>query len=126
MGPSCAKLVEELMTKRPHSQQGFRSSLGVLRLADEKKYGKARVENACARALRHRAVSYKSVVVILQHRLEDADEKHADKGAVPEHENVRGAHYYHRLHARPRGRARTLPVGAGLRLPDSTVVFARV
>lgn len=95
VGPSCAKLVEELMTKRPHPQQGFRSALGVLRLADEKKYGKARVDKACARALRHRAVSYKSVVAILQHHLEDADEKTADKGPLPEHENVRGAHYYH-------------------------------
>ncbi|MFP2923894.1 IS21 family transposase [Pyxidicoccus sp. 3LG] len=95
VGPSCAKLVEELMTKRPHPQQGFRSALGVLRLADEKRYGKPRVEKACARALRHRAISYKSVVAILQHRLEDADEKTAEKGALPEHENVRGAHYYH-------------------------------
>jgi transposase len=95
VGPSCAKLVEELMTKRPHPQQGFRSALGVLRLAEEKRYGKARVEKACARALRHRAVGYKSVVAILQHRLEDADEKTAEKGALPEHENVRGAHYYH-------------------------------
>jgi transposase len=95
VGPSCAKLVEELMTKRPHPQQGFRSALGVLRLADEKRYGKARVEKACARALRHRAVGYKSVVAILQHHLEDADEKTADKGPLPEHENVRGAHYYH-------------------------------
>jgi transposase len=95
VGPSCAKLVEELMTKRPHPQQGFRSALGVLRLADEKKYGKPRVEKACARALRHRAVGYKSVLAILQHRLEDVDETTADKGALPEHENVRGAHYYH-------------------------------
>jgi len=92
VGPSCAKLVEALMTKRPHPQQGFRSALGVLRLADEKKYGKARVEKACARALRHRAVGYKSVVAILQHHLEDADETAADKGPLPEHENVRGAH----------------------------------
>ncbi|XXF79239.1 IS21 family transposase [Myxococcaceae bacterium GXIMD 01537] len=95
VGPSCARLVEELMTRRPHPQQGFRSALGVLRLADEKKYGKPRVEKACARALRHRAVSYKSVAAILQHRLEDVDETAADKGPLPEHQNVRGAHYYH-------------------------------
>jgi transposase len=95
VGPSCAKLVEELMTKRPHPQQGFRSALGVLRLAEEKRYGKQRVEKACARAIRHRAVGYKSVVAILQHHLEDADETAADKGPLPEHENVRGAHYYH-------------------------------
>ncbi len=83
------------MAKRAHPQQGFRSALGVLRLTDEKKYGKPRVEKACARALRHRAISYKSVVAILQHRLEDADEKTAEKDPLPKHENVRGAHSYH-------------------------------
>ncbi|WP_141621897.1 hypothetical protein [Myxococcus sp. AB036A] len=83
------------MTKRTHPQQGFRSSLGVLRLADEKKYGEARVGNVYAQALRCRAVSYKAVVAIIQHHLEDADENHADKGALPEHENGCGAHPYH-------------------------------
>lgn len=38
---------------------------------------------------------HKSVLAILQHRLEEADEKAAEKDPLPEHENVRGAHYYH-------------------------------
>ena len=95
VGPSCALLVEELMKRRPHPEQGFRSALGLIRLADEKRYGKQRVEKACARALRHRAVSYKSVLAILQHHLEDADAAREEKGPLPEHQNVRGAHYYH-------------------------------
>ena len=95
VGPACAQLVEELMKRRPHPQQGFRSALGIIRLADKEKYGPQRVEKACARALRHRAYSYKSVAAILQHRLEDADEAHEAKGPLPEHQNVRGANYYH-------------------------------
>ncbi len=95
MGPACAQLVEELMKRRPHPQQGFRSALGIIRLADKEKYGTQRVEKACARALRHRAISYKSVAAILQHRLEEADEAREQKGPLPEHQNVRGANYYH-------------------------------
>ena len=50
---------------------------------------------ACARAVRHRAYSYKSVAAILQHHLEDVEAAHEDKGPLPQHENVRGADYYH-------------------------------
>ena len=95
VGPACAQLVEELMKRRPYPQQGFRSALGIIRLADKEKYGTQRVEKACARALRHRAFSYKSVAAILQHHLEDVEAAHEDKGPLPQHENVRGADYYH-------------------------------
>ena len=94
-GPSTAALVQGLMERRPHPEQGFRGALGVLRLKE--KYGEARLEKACARAVRHRAYSYKSVAAILQNSLEDADEGgHEAKGALPpSHENVRGPGYYH-------------------------------
>jgi transposase len=93
VGPSTAALVEELMKRRPHPEQGFRSVLGVIRLAQ--RHGQQRVEKACARAVRHRAYSYKSVAAILQNHLEEVEVAHEDKGALPEHENVRGAGYYH-------------------------------
>ncbi|WP_239014018.1 Mu transposase domain-containing protein [Archangium violaceum] len=93
VGPSTAALVEELMKRKPHPEQGFRSALGVIRLAQ--RYGQQRVEKACARAVRHRAYSYKSVAAILQHHLEEVETAHEDKGALPRHENVRGADYYH-------------------------------
>jgi hypothetical protein len=35
------------------------------------------------------------VAAILQHRLEEADEAREEKGPLPEHQNVRGANYYH-------------------------------
>jgi transposase len=85
--------VEEVMKRRPHPEQGFRSALGVIRLAQ--RHGQQRVEKACARAVRHRAYSYKSVAAILQHHLEEVEAAHEDKGALPEHGNVRGADYYH-------------------------------
>jgi transposase len=48
-GPAAARLVEEILASRPHPEQGYRSALGIIRLAD--RYGTARVEAACARAL---------------------------------------------------------------------------
>ncbi|WP_418766707.1 Mu transposase domain-containing protein [Myxococcus xanthus] len=92
-GPSTAALVQGLMERKPHPEQGFRGALGVMRLKD--KYGEARLEKACARAVRHRAYSYKSVAAILQHHLEDAREEREEKPPLPAHENVRGPHYYH-------------------------------
>lgn len=95
VGPACAQLVEQLIKSRPHPQQGFRPALGIIRLAQQEKYGPERVEKACARALRFRTLSYKSVAAILQHHLEDAEQVPEVKGPLPEHENVRGPGYYH-------------------------------
>jgi transposase len=49
VGPQTAAFVEALLTDRPHPEQGYRSCLGILRLA--KRDGAVRLEAACARAL---------------------------------------------------------------------------
>lgn len=93
VGPSAALLVAELMARRPHPEQGFRSCLGVLRL--RKTYPDDRLERACARALRHRACSYKSVEAILKHNLDRQDElPDATQATLPNHDNIRDADYY--------------------------------
>lgn len=53
-GPATAALAAAIMASRPHPALGFRSCLGVLRL--EGKYGAARLEAACAGALRRGAL----------------------------------------------------------------------
>jgi len=58
-GPGTAGLVEAILSSRPHPQQGYRAALGIIRLAG--RYGDGRVEAACARALRLRSCSYRSV-----------------------------------------------------------------
>ena len=50
IGPHTAALVEAILADRPHPEQGYRSCLGILRLA--KRYGDARLEQACARGAR--------------------------------------------------------------------------
>ena len=91
-GPATAALAEAIMAARPHPELGFRSCLGILRLAD--KYGSERLEAACARALACGARSYKSVKSMLDAGLDR--EPLADRPCPParRHENVRGAGYY--------------------------------
>lgn len=61
VGPSCAELVAQLLAER--IVERLRAAQGVLRLA--KTYGPARLEAACARALYHATIQYRSVKNIL-------------------------------------------------------------
>jgi transposase len=93
-GPNTSGLVEAIMRKRVHPQQGFRSALGLMRLG--KQYGPQRLENACERALATGAISYKSVASILKENLDKQPVQKAQESAEPiEHGNIRGAGYYH-------------------------------
>lgn len=95
VGPNAHALCDVILRDRRHPEWGFRSCLGLLRLA--KKYGNDRVERASARALFAGARSYRHVKTILQHNLDRAPlpepERPAEAGAM--HENVRGRDYYH-------------------------------
>jgi transposase len=93
LGPATHALCSAILAERPHPEQGFRSCLGILRLA--KKYGDARVENACARCVAAHARSYRSVESVLKSGL-DAQPASESPDAEPviEHENVRGPEYF--------------------------------
>jgi transposase len=96
IGPHTRALVEAILAERPHPEQGYRSCLGILRLA--RQYGRERLEGACARAVAARARSYRHVQSILQHGL-DRLPAEAPPGAKPLapsiHAHVRGGDYYH-------------------------------
>ena len=93
IGPETAKLVEAILTERPHPEQGYRSCLGILRL--EKKYGAKRLEAACARAFAAGARSYRHVDSILKNGLDSMPLPDRRSAAPPiTHENIRGAGYY--------------------------------
>jgi transposase len=93
IGPRTETLVERLLHQRRHPQQAFRSCLGVLQLG--RQFGSARLEAASAHALKHNALSWRSLQSILKNGL-DQQVQNAVKNApdLPEHENVRGAAYY--------------------------------
>lgn len=94
MGPQTTLLVDAIIKGRAHPEQGFRSCLGVLRLA--KRYGTARLETACARALSVGAHSYRHVENTLKNGLEATPL--ADGSVSPQpsllHENIRGSGDY--------------------------------
>jgi transposase len=94
VGPKTAELVQAILDDRPHPEQGYRSCLGILRLA--KQYGGERLEAACARALPARARSYRHVQSILKNGLDRLPATDTTSTRVPRpHKNVRGGDYYH-------------------------------
>jgi transposase len=98
-GPNTKKLVTRIMENRPHPEQGFRSCLGIIRLA--KPYSPERLEKACARALVINGYSYKSVQSILKNGLDQqsclfdqVEDIYSER-----HDNIRGNHYYQQKEA---------------------------
>jgi len=49
IGPQTARLFERILADKPHPEMGYRSCLGIIRLADQ--YSPARMEAAAERAL---------------------------------------------------------------------------
>ncbi len=95
-GPATAKLIKTIMDKKLHPQQGFRPCLGIMRLG--KQYGDERLELACLRALTLGSASYKSVESILKKKLDSQPLPNPSENSdapVLEHDNIRGANYYH-------------------------------
>jgi transposase len=93
-GPAAASVVQSILERRAHPQQGFRSALGIMRLG--KSFGEERLEAACRRALTLGACSYKSIASILRQGLDRRalpEQQDLDLGI--EHANIRGSEYYH-------------------------------
>ena len=93
-GPATAGVIAQVLQRRHHPQQGFRSCLGIMRLG--KGYGDERLEAACRRALTLNACSYKSIESILRQGLDRqplAQQQELELSV--EHDNIRGADYYH-------------------------------
>ncbi len=92
-GPCTRDLVAGIMERRRHPEQGFRSCLGIMRLAT--KYSPERLEAACSRALYLKAFSYKSVESILKNNLDSQPvEVPIDRGQPLVHYNIRGREFY--------------------------------
>ena len=93
VGPNVAAFAEVVMRKRKHPEQGYRTCLGVIRLAD--KFGADRLDAACKRALEINAYSYSSVHSILKNGLDRKPRTRATEGPAITHPNIRGADYFH-------------------------------
>ena len=93
IGANTQALIDIIMRERRHPEQGFRSGIGILRLA--KSHGSERLEAACERALEIGARSYSAVASILKNNLDRRRPQRATDGPAILHPNIRGSGYFH-------------------------------
>ncbi len=91
-GPATGRLVEGILQRRPHPEQGYRACLGLMRLG--RRSGAERLEAASARALRLQSYSYRTVKNILASAQDRLPFEDAEAPPTPHHPNIRGAAYY--------------------------------
>lgn len=93
VGPQTGYLIAAVLDSRLHPQQAYRTCLGILDLA--KRYGQARLEAACRRALPAGIRSYKGVHNILKNKLDQVEQDQPAATSLSTHSNIRGGSYYH-------------------------------
>lgn len=104
-GPNTAKLVETIIREKAYPEQGYRASLGILRLS--RSYEPERIEAAARRALKYNTCSYRSMRSILSAGLDRRTEEE-DGTSLPSlkaHDNIRGKAYYSSFLREVNGRA---------------------
>ena len=99
IGPGTRAVVQWQFAHRPHPEQGYRACLGLRDLAT--RFGDARLEAACRRALAMGAPTRKRITAILDARLDQHPDLFpattpdpAPAVPAPTHANVRGADYF--------------------------------
>ncbi len=95
IGEQTHALAAAILNDRPHPEQGYRSCLGLFRLA--RRYGTARLEAACARALAVGARSYRQVDTMLKHGPDHTPlpvQTTLVSTPAVAHEHLRGRDYY--------------------------------
>ena len=95
IGPSTAQLFERILADKPHPEMGYRSCLGLIRLADQ--YSPQRLEAAAQLALASGACRYQSVKSMLKNSLDRQPlpaSAAAPPAPPPQHDNLRGAAYF--------------------------------
>lgn len=94
IGPSSLAVVTFQLRSRPHPEHGYRACLGILNLS--RRYGRERLELACAHAVALGGRSYQSVASILKQGLDQQPLPEPESQTeLPLHTNVRGSRYYH-------------------------------
>jgi len=92
IGVATGEVVSRLLAERRHPEHGYRACLGLLSLA--KRYGTARLEAACERALALGAYQYRHVREVLLNNRDRTGADAASDWTSPAHANVRGPGYY--------------------------------
>lgn len=96
IGIKTSELVEYILGSRQYPEQGYRTCLGIIRLARE--YSDSRLEAACQRALVIGGHSYKSVHAILKAGLDKQPLHTKTLQPAIKHNNIRGQEYFNNLY----------------------------
>lgn len=93
VGEFCKSFIIQILDKKQHPEQSYKSCTGVLSLAN--KVGNDRLNNACKRAMDYEKINYPIIKSILEKGLDliDEDPTIEDK-EIPKHNNIRGREYY--------------------------------
>lgn len=94
ISPSVESYIRHILDRRQHPEQAYKACQGILSFA--KRFGNARLINACKRAHAWELYGYKHLEQILLKNL-DTLEPDVMKLDMPLHENIRGKHYYESL-----------------------------
>lgn len=93
IGSNTERYIIEILNRRPYPEQAYKTCQGIINYAS--KVGPARLNAACARASFYGDYSYKTIVAILEKRLDqlpmDTEQVHT---VMPLHKNIRGEDYY--------------------------------
>jgi transposase len=93
IGPHTARLLERILSEKPHPEMGYLSCLGIIRLAE--RYSAIRMEGAAQRALESHACRFKSVESILKNSLDQQPFTQLPSlPPPPPHDNIRGGEYF--------------------------------
>lgn len=92
IGPHTRKLIERLMSKKPHVEMAYRPALGILRLSES--FGKERLEAAARMALDGHLLRVSQVSQILKRGLDQIEEEQKETKSITPTENIRGATYF--------------------------------
>jgi transposase len=92
IGPATAALCEVIFEERSHPEQGFRTCLGIVRLA--RSYGAERLEAAASHAADIGARTYGSIKSILANNLDRRPQTRPAQAEPILHSNIRGPRYY--------------------------------
>ena len=91
-GEETEHYIRKVLESKQHPEQAYKSCIGILSFG--KKYGKARLKNACKRAIYYNSYSYNTIKNILKKGLDKIEFEKQKQFTLPLHENVRGESYY--------------------------------
>jgi hypothetical protein len=93
IGEEVLTVIRNVLSGRRHPEQAYRVCMGILSLA--KQHGNRRLNAVCAKANEFGTTSLKRIRAMIALEVEDEEHQRQLFSHLPDHENIRGANYYH-------------------------------